>query len=193
MRDELSFSGYLTRIEELQPYNNGNPSIWGLRTDWPEDFQMFPLGRPPRFSPLPGSLARLTDLNNIGKHRIVHAVWLGADWQANLVSELPGIPADFREKGGTCSFSPLENGAEIGSIEFETPLPHEWEPDEMDMKRHFPLHVSLDEPGPSNRVLDVVPVCLWAVEAVLTIFQPVFSHGAPPLLVTAVGLPPGAL
>jgi hypothetical protein len=186
---EPLFGGYLTRIEELQPYNNGNPSIWGLDDKWPETPSMFPLGRPPRFSPLPDALYRLIDLDNIGKHRVIHAVWLGADWSANLASQFPGIPTDFREKGGTCSFAPLEDGAEIGSIRFGTPLPHEWEPGKVDMKRHFPLRVSLDEAGPMNQVLATLPICLWAAEAILTIFEPVFSHGEPPLPVTAVGLP----
>ena len=30
-REHLAFSGYLTRIEELQPYNVMNPSIWPIR------------------------------------------------------------------------------------------------------------------------------------------------------------------
>lgn len=52
------------------------------------------------------------------------------------------------------------------------------------MKSYFPLEVAFDEPLPTKAVLEVVPLCLWGVQAVLNIFDPVFTHGRPPLPVT---------
>ncbi len=56
----------------------------------------------------------------------------------------------------------------------------------MDMKRYFPLEVSLDQPFAPKAVLRVVPLCLWGVMQVLTLFEPVFAEGKPPLPVTAI-------
>jgi hypothetical protein len=58
----------------------------------------------------------------------------------------------------------------------------------MEMQSYFKFQVSLNEPSPLNRVLEIIPWCLWGVDAVLTIFDPVFE-GRPPLPVTALGLP----
>src|SRR5205085_936482 len=94
---------------------------------------------------------------------------------------------DFVNIGGGAGFAPLEDGAEIGRWYFETPLPREWRPDEMDMKRAFPIEVALDEPLPFKGVLEVLPFCLWAVDAVVTMFKPVFaSPRQPPLPVTSI-------
>ena len=45
--------------------------------------------------------------------------------------------------GGETYVGPLENGTKVGSLDFDTPLPGQWEPDQMDMKRHFAIHVAL--------------------------------------------------
>lgn len=171
-RKHPSFSGYLARIEELQPFNEGNPSVWGL-----DEHGL------PRHASLPVALHRLSSLDNIDKHRVIHAAWVGAAWGKGGRLELP---SDFKFILSSVSAEPLRNNAEIGRYRFEPPLPHEWHPDEMDMKRCFPIEVAFDEPLPVKGVLEVLPFCLWGVDAVLALFGPVFSHGAPPLPVTAI-------
>lgn len=168
-------NAYVTRIEELQPFNNGNVAIWGIR-DLPGVRWM------PRLALLPAALARLSDLDNIDKHRVVHAAWVGGVFHGH---PFPGIPADFRLKESTGSGGPFEDGAKVGSLRFETPLPHEWEPTEVDMKRHFALQVSFAQPFPVSGVREVLPFCLWGVRTVLALFEPVFTHGRPPLPATA--------
>jgi hypothetical protein len=173
MRKHPPFSGYLARIEELQPFNRGNASIWGVGPhNWPV------------IHPLPSALERLSNLDNTDKHRVVHAAWLGA---ASTGSQPVTLPPGFKIVGGNTYMGPLKEGAEVGRWQFATPLPSEWEPDEMDMKRCFPLEVAFDEPLPSKGVLEVLPFCLWGVEAVLALFSPVFEEPArPPLPVTAI-------
>jgi hypothetical protein len=174
LRDEHpNLSGYFARIEELQPFNTGNPSIWGTGPASPRTY----------FHGLPGALQRLSQLDIIDKHRIVHAAWVGtAPFRASVQA-----PADFsRSLGGSQNHGPLEDGAQIGNWSFETPLPYEWRPSEMEMKRYFPLQVAIGEPTVAAGVLEILPFCIWAVEAVLTIFQPVFERGKPPLPVTAI-------
>jgi hypothetical protein len=57
------------------------------------------------------------------------------------------------------------------------------------MKRWFPLEIAFGEPSLFDGVLEVLSLCLWGVEAVLTIFNPVFEDGQPPLPVTAKAEP----
>jgi len=173
LRKESAFSGYLTRIEELQPFNNRNPSVWGV-----DEHGM------PQNAPLPSALDRLSLLDNVDKHRVVHAAWLGAVWGRGEGLE---PPSDLTFVKSAVSAEPLVDGAEIGRYSFKPPLPvREWHPDEMDMKRRFPIEVAFDQPLPAKGVLEVLAFCLWGVEAVLALFGPVFSHGAPPLPVTAI-------
>jgi hypothetical protein len=177
---EPGFSGYLATIEQLQPFNSQNPSIWGTQ-EWGTI-------RIPRTAALPNALDRLSRLDNVDKHRVPHAVWASID-----VFGSPPIdqfaPEGFKSLGGERTAGPLENGAKVGSWQFETPLPFEWEPDQMDMKRCFPLQVAFGDPSPFQGVLEVLALCLWGVEAVLTIFNPVFESGQPPLPVTAIAEP----
>ena len=64
---EPSLSGYLTRVEEMQPFNDNNPSIWGNRGSvFPND------------AFLPVFLDKLSRWDNIDKHRVIHAAWLGS-------------------------------------------------------------------------------------------------------------------
>lgn len=170
MRKRPNFSGYLTRIEELQPFNIGNPSIWG-NTE----------------ALIPAALARLSRLDIADKHRIINAAWAGIAF--NLFDAFPDLPGDFQHVTSSLVGSALENDANIGEMWFATPLPREWHPKDVDVKRHFRIQVALDEPLPFKGVLEAVPFCLWGVEAVLTIFDPVFTHGEPPLPVTAVKAP----
>lgn len=181
------FSGYLARIEELQPFNQGNPSIWG-----PPSFssggEIIVAG--PHYHPLPVALERLATLDIIDKHRVVHAAWIGVDnWRAMLKEADIAFPREFKQKGSSTGFEPLRNDAELGRVQFEAPLPFEWHPDQMQMKRSFPLHVAFDRPLPGNGVLEVLSFCLWGVASVLALFGPVFTDSKPPLPVTAIPNP----
>lgn len=174
---EPAFSGYLTPIEELQPFNAFNPSVWGTY-----DSRIKAGLRDPS---LPYALDRLSALDNIDKHRIVHATWLGTRFGGYLrISD--DAPDGFRPIGGGTTLDPLEDGAQVGQYTFEAPLPSEWAPTEMQMKGYFPLQVSFPDPSPVKGVLEILPWCLSGVEAVLAIFAPVFDEGKPPLPVTAV-------
>lgn len=176
-----SASGYITRIEELQPYNNGNPSIWGLRQ---------PQGVP-LIHALPNALDRLSRLDNIDKHRITHALWSQVDVLGSIGSHALNPPDGFRVTAESRTTAPLKNGAQVGYITFETPLPSEWAPDEMEMKRAFPIQVTLGETPELYRALTVLMLCRWGVDAVLKLFEPVFASLQPPLPVTTVPSPRG--
>lgn len=168
-KKELGLRGYLARIEEMQPFHAGNPSIWGYGGPWP----VVPL--------LPAALNRLSSLDNIDKHRVIHVAWVG-------VAALRGVPmsppASFKAMGGGTRLEPLEEDAEVGTLTFGPPLPDKWEPSQMEMKRHFPLEVAIDEPTPAKGLLETLEVCLWGVEAALGLFKPVFAECLPPRPVT---------
>ena len=182
-RKELGFSGYLARIEELQPFNAFNPSVWG--------FGMNVSGTAPKTpASLPFALDRLSMLDNIDKHRVLHATWIGArfgGWN-NVGAD---APEGFESIGGSTELEALGEDAKVGEWTFKTPLPSEWKPTQMQMKGYFPLQVSFREPSPVKRVLEILPWCISGVEAVLDIFAPVFDHGGTPLPVTAVRTIPG--
>jgi len=168
-----ALSGYLTRIEELQPLNEHNPSIWG-RSD--------PLTPSGRHAPVPLALSKLSAWDNIDKHRVIHATLLSGAAQFAQ----PPCPSEFRLIGDHRTYDSLKDGTEIGHWRFKTPLPFAWEPSEMDMKRYFPLEISIDLLLPPKAVLIVLPLCLWGVDQVLALFEPVFAEGKPPLPVTAI-------
>jgi hypothetical protein len=165
-------AGWLSRVEELQPFNVGNPSIWG----WSED------GLGEEFMPrLPLGLDRLTRLDNIDKHRCILQPWSGPKlWGGSL-----SAPPDFKFTGGSRPMVPLTEGAETGRAKYETPFPAEWVPDQEDMKRNFPVQVSFSEPSLSKSVVHILAWCLWSARTTLLIFEPVFTQRKPPLLVTA--------
>jgi hypothetical protein len=169
-------AGWLGRVEELQPYNAGNPSIWG----WSEDG--FGEEATPR---LPGGLDRLTTLDNIDKHRCILRPWNGAKlWGGTLKA-----PDGFRFLGSSRPMDPLTEGAVIGREQYQTPLPCNWLPDPAELRRHFPIQVSFSEPSMDKSVIRILAWCLWAARATLQIFDPVFTQRKPPLLVTASLLP----
>jgi hypothetical protein len=173
------FSGYLATIEQLQPFNRQNPSIWG-RTERGTI----------RYAALPNALDRLSRLDNIDKHRVPHAAW--ATFNVHFAPSVNNFaPRAFKVNEASTTLGPLENDAEIGRLTFYTPLPSEWEPTDMDVKRCFPLQVALGEPRLFQGALEELAFCLWGVEAVLTIFNPVFERGQPPLPVTAIAEPRG--
>jgi hypothetical protein len=170
MSKELAFSGYLATIQSLQTFNAYNPSIWGA------------IEQPPG---LPFALERLSTLDNIDKHRVVHATWVGVGFGGLfMVSE--DAPSDFQPLWGGTTPDPLEDGAKVGEYRFAAPLPSQWEPSQVQMKSYFPLRVAFPDPSPEKAVLAILPWCIWGVECVLALFAPVFEHGNPPLPVTAV-------
>jgi hypothetical protein len=169
-------SGWLSRVEELQPFNAGNPSIWG----WSEDD--FGDERMPR---LPFGLDRLTTLDNVDKHRCILHPYVGPKlWASSL-----DAPTEFRFVSGSTPMEPLKEGSLIGRVRYDIPLPGSWEPTQEDLRRNYPIQVSFNEPSLDKSVVHILAWCLWAVEATLRIFEPVFAHRKPPLLVTA-SLPP---
>ncbi len=171
--------GYIARIEELQPYNNGNPSIWGLR----------PGTMMPAIHALPNALDRLSTLDNIDKHRIVHAVWGQVDIMRSIRSGGLIPPADFELIDQSISTAALKNGAQVGYLVFKTPLQSEWNPSEVDMKRAFPIQIALGEWPELYSAFTILAACLWGVESVLSLFEPVFARYDPPLPVTTIPNP----
>jgi hypothetical protein len=151
-----------------------------------------PLSRSGQHAPIPEALTDLSRWDNIDKHRVIHATLLSG--AVNLIRN-PRRPPEFELIYRSNTFDQLEDGAEIGRWRFVTPLPFAWEPSEAYMKRHFPLEVSLNQPFPPKAILQVLPVCLWGVDQVLSLFDPVFTEGKPPLPVTAMppGLPPSGV
>jgi hypothetical protein len=169
-------AGWLSRVEELQPYNAGNPSIWGWSEDGLGDEHM---------PPLPYGLDRLTMLDNIDKHRCILRPYVGPKlWGSSL-----DAPAGFKPIGSGKPMEPLKEGALICRARYEIPLPHAWQPTQEDLMRNHPIQVSFDEPSLDKSVIRILAYCLWAAEATLKIFEPVFRRRQPPLLVTA-SLPP---
>lgn len=176
-RRHPGFSGYLARIEELQPFNALNVSVWG------DPFDAGAAGRSVIPS-LPQALESLAAFDNIDKHRVVHAAWSGLDILES--SRAQAFPAGFVLKTTAPETGQLCDGARIAVWKFETPLPHNWQPDQAEMKRAFPLHVSIGEPPAWKNVIEILEFCLWGAQATLDLFEPVFSHSQPPLPVTSV-------
>jgi hypothetical protein len=171
MAKELGFSGYLATIQSLQTFNAYNPSIWGV------------VQQPPG---LPFALKRLSVLDNIDKHRVIHATWLGLSGFSGWFTIDKDAPDSFQPIAGGTTLKPLEDGAKVADYTFVAPLPEQWEPSQVQMKGYFPLRVAFPDPSPVKAVLEILPWSVSAVEAVLQIFSPVFEHGGPPLPVTAV-------
>lgn len=192
MRQQPAFRGYATRIEELQPYNNANPSIWGAQADelGPGNIMLRE-----NISVLPIALERLARFDNIDKHRVIHGLRQRANWVRTLPKTEPPYPAGFTRTGGYISTQPLEDGAEVGSWQFQTPLPSKWLPSEVEMKRAFPLQIEIDDETPWHEsAFKTLGLCIWGVEVVLDLFQPVFDgHLQPPLPVTSVPSMPESL
>ena len=167
--------GWVSRIEELQPFNSSNPSIWGWDSEsFDRQMPLVPLG-----------LARLQELDNVDKHRgILRPQWAPRQWGGPLNS-----PPDFRPLGEFATVNPVVDGSQITRARFGLPFPYEWMPDEGDVKRSYPLEVSMPNPVINQPVIELLRRCLSATEWTLTIFQPIFSDQETPLPVT-VTLPP---
>jgi hypothetical protein len=187
-RKEIKFGEFLGRIEELQPYNASNPSIWGAQGRagvWDRDDDDDAV-----LSTLPGVLKQLSDLDNVGKHRVVHALWTEVEFIQGLMPEPPPWPPAYKQRPGEMIGGAIENDAWIGAWTFATPLPEPWVPSQEDLKRSLPLQVSLDVDFIIKSVLAVVPLFLVSVGEVLRLFEPVLVHEESPLPAAAVRWPP---
>ena len=187
-RKEIRFGSFLGRIEELQPFNAANPSVWGSQGHagvWGRDFDDKVV-----LSTLPGVLKQLSDLDNIGKHRIVHALWAGVEFFEGLSPDPPPWPASFVQMPSEIVGDAVENDGWIGAWNFVTPLPEPWVPTEEDLKRCLPLQISLDVDFIVKGVMAVVPLFLFAVGEVLRLFEPVLIQEEPPLPASCVRWPP---
>jgi hypothetical protein len=187
-RKEIRFGGFLGRIEELQPFNASNPSVWGAQGNvgiWGRDFDDEVV-----LSTLPGVLKQLSDLDNIGKHRVIHALWAGVEFFEGLSPDPVPWPATFVQEPGVMMGGAIENDAMIGAWNFVTPLPERWVPTQEDLKRCLPLQVSLDVDFIVKSVVAVVPLFLYSVREVLRLFEPVLLHEEPPLPASSVRWPP---
>ena len=208
LRKDLGLSGYLTRIEELQPYNNGNPSIWGQRpigerplagylvADWGDAAE----GRPAAaiaVSDVPVGLDLLTFFDNVDKHRAIPRLWHQVDHGeleggVLLVETYEPLspPPTYELNSSSRTIQPLEDGAEVGHMKFRPPIDGLWTPTPMEMKRYFPIRVALGEwRFTRHSALEILDLCLWSVEMVLQIFAPVFDSPRKPPLPVTVALP----
>jgi hypothetical protein len=157
--------GHQTVIEELQPFNARNVSIWGA-------------GEGCTPSVLPALLQQLAILDDIDKHRVIHTVWN----RMEITIPAPVLPHGFQLLAPARIVSPLQNDAYIGEWIFKTPLPStDWRPGQTEMKRYFPIHVSLENTLIGIPVYDCLAHYIRAVRAVISIFEPVFSNGGSPL------------
>lgn len=173
-RVDLLRASEQARIEELQPFNAWDTSIWG---DWPNVPAV-----------LPGTLERISTLDNIDKHRTIHTAFLAIDFFGGKQGKNP-LEAQLR--GLTTSNTPLEDGAEIGRWHFrERPLP---DLSKVDVKRQFPLGISIQEPTSElfmqgttegglilGTVDELLNWMLQSVARVIGLFIPCFASGAPP-------------
>jgi hypothetical protein len=173
--DEPLLLGYRTRLEELQPYSAWDPSIWGSENTG--------------FVTLASSLQRIADLDNIDKHRVIHATWYGVKPFISPDKHVV-FPDGFTFTGaGTCP-DPQAEDTKVGSWTFAVPLPTSWIPEQGDMKACFPLQVCIEDPSIVHGVRHILCDCLFAVQGVLDIFDPVFvEYGVkidPPLPLTSL-------
>jgi hypothetical protein len=166
-RIKLLRPGEQTRIEELQPFNAADSSLW-LPT--PGYLQGVP-------ALVPSLLGRLETLEVVDKHRLVHATWRAAEW---FNAAQPPIPLIGYETIGDA----LENGAEVGRWHYDLPRPDL--PANMDMHRYFPIGVALGDPPFMNGAVELLSSCRDAVAAVIDIFRPCITEGLPALPLSAI-------
>src|SRR5215207_1721997 len=154
--------GEQTRIVELQPFNAWDASIWGH----PDREQWL---RQDGEARIPIHLQRLVLLDNIDKHRTVHATWRVMAWWA---AEKPPIPLLGYTGGG----NPFENQAEVGRWHYGAPRPEL--PADMDMDRYFPIDVAFDKLPLAYSAIEVLDWLIDVVGIVLEIFRPCVEAGA---------------
>jgi len=166
-RTKLLRSGEQTRIEELQPFNASDTSIWPPRPGY----------LPGVPAPVPSLLGRLEALDVIDKHRLVHATWRAAEW---FNAEQPPIALI----GSTTFAGALEDNAEVGRWHYSLPRPEL--PADMDMDRYFPIGVALGEPPYMSGAVELLGLLVSAVEVVVGAFRPCITAGLPATPVSAL-------
>lgn len=164
LRGNMIATGHLTRIEELQPFNAGDASIWSEP------------------AVVPVMLDRLSKLDNLDKHRVLNPTWHTASMREDLLNDLQVEICEGHEVFQTGK--PLDNAAYVGCVHFEKPV--DWQPSHIDMKRYFATRVAVGEADGLKPVCESLAGCIWAVDWVLHLFEPVFAHGWPARSVTVI-------
>ncbi|MFD3927434.1 hypothetical protein [Streptomyces sp. NPDC058614] len=149
------------RLEELQPYNAWDESIWG------------PHEMPGPPAPIPLYLNELTKLNNIDKHRIINPVWMGAG-----MGLLPKGAHEIGITGGSTTGEVLTDGCEIGRWHFGGNPPNV--PEGFQAGDYFSVQPSLREPFFGTSVKRIAANCLMAVRMTLEMFDPCVLSGQNP-------------
>ncbi len=147
------------RIWELQPFNYDNATIWG---------ELAP-------NLLPYCLTQLSELDNVDKHRAIHAAWHCVPL---LDVRLPELPPGGRLEEHRFT-ARLEADGWLASWRIE-PADESWKPDLVDVRRSLPVRIGLEEPSWGEFVLAVLDKHLKAVAGVLELFRPVFEGKAEP-------------
>lgn len=154
----LMRKGEITRIEELQPFNATDRSIYGWY---------------PPIAAFPDRLLRLEMLDNIDKHRELRPVW-----HSIKLFSAPDPP--LKLKGSTVSFESLVDGAEIGRWQCaDGPIPEL--PPDMDVQRYFPLQISVGDVAPFSGADELLTGLYATVATVLDVFRPCIETGDPAL------------
>lgn len=159
--------GEQTRITELQPFNAQDPSIW----------KPAPGYLPTTPAHIPSLLAQLARLDNIDKHRLVHATWRAVSWV-----DVREPPVPFRRS--TTYLGTLEDSAEIGRWRYDLPRPDL--PADMNMNSYFPIGITLGDPPHINGAVELLEWMTNAVAVVIEIFRPCITEGLPPLALSLV-------
>lgn len=190
--EEVLPHGYFTRLEELQPFHAMDTSIWPINPlEWSQvGVANFGVHR------LPFALETLADLDNIDKHRVVVPMWHRSAWHRSGSVEIP-VPPHLGHYNRWHHKSAMTEGSEIGRWgSFHKPVDRlDWEPEQQLLREAFPLEVTIDHPATEDfpAVPQVLAFALWAAEAVLKMFGPVFRREAATMPVGIRLLPPDAV
>lgn len=159
---KLLREGDRARIKELQPFNSLDPSIWG----WMPHSQ-------PSLPVIPDALRLLDHFENVDKHRLVIPTWRTVKRYDGQAPELPkGIIRTEVVRDA------LEDGAEVARWFYEPGLAPELPPD-MDMERHYPIGVALEDPPYFRDAVEILEDLIHAVGYVIEIFRPCMQGSAP--------------
>ncbi len=211
LRENSAFLGYLATVEQLQPYNNGNPSVWGqvrgsstnpvrgarLVEGADGEMQMRISSFVPGFSPVPEGLRILSVLDNVDKHRSIHGLWhrLDPGRRTGFTAYVDAFeqltpPEGYEITESFRNSDPLEGGSVVGHLQFSGPVDGTWTPAEDELRRCFPIDITVGAGcTASEPAFRILQLCLNAARAVLYIFDPVFGQPRRPPHPVTVALP----
>jgi hypothetical protein len=180
-------SDVVERLQQLQLARAYDPRVWGSA---PQGL-MRPVGETLRIPhEIPIGLYLVTELDNVDKHRVIHAAWYACAWHRG--TDL-ALPAEVRLTNQSYQGRPLAEGMEIGFIGVE-PHPVPFGVSQEELRAKYPLQVVLSEDATkigADTWFDVVEVtellkfCLWSVTVVLDVFAPTLRDGSTPISLTA--------